>query len=98
MIVLETTRPTWPSPKTAAEISPLDPGNRISVASSAVMQPSRLLGLGLALDVLAAAAPGSSSLPPQLVKARASTPRTAKRHSALARLAARTLTTPAGQR
>ena len=32
MIVLETTTPTWPSPKTAAETSPLDPGNRTALA------------------------------------------------------------------
>jgi hypothetical protein len=63
MIVLDTTTPTWPSPKTAAEISPFAPGNRSSVASAAVMQPSRLVSLGLAVDVLAAAHSGNDENP-----------------------------------
>src|SRR5918995_2928662 len=88
MRVLDTTTPTSPSPNTAAEISPLDPGNRISFASSAVMQPSRLVGLGPVVDVLAAV-PGISSLPPEPAAAAARTIATATGHAVLTRLAAR---------
>src|SRR5918994_1131214 len=82
MRVLDTTTPTLPSPNTAAEISPLDPGNRISIASAAVMHPSRLVGLWSAVDVLAVVR-GSSSFPPQPVTAAVSTTATATGHVAL---------------